>query len=65
MVTSATGKYSRDVISPSLLEKIRLSINKPLNADFDLGMSDWMDLPPNTVLDDKKISSDGTPPSKR
>ena len=52
MASSATGRYSRDVISPSLLEKIRLSIKKPLDPDFDLGMSDWMDPPPNTALDD-------------
>ena len=56
MATSATGKYSRDIISPSLLEKTHLSINIPLDPDFNLGMSDWMDPPPNTTLDDKENS---------
>lgn len=64
--SSATGKYSRDVVSPSLLQRIALS-NKPLNPNFDLGMNDWMDPPPNIVLHNKENSdsTDAAPPSKR
>ena len=62
--SSATGQYSRDVVSPSLLQRIGLS-NKPLNPNFDLGMNNWMDPPPNIVLHNKENSDspDAAPPS--
>ena len=39
--------------------------NKLLNPNFDLGMNDWMDPPPNTVLHNKENSdsTDAAPPS--
>ena len=61
---SCAGNYSREVISPSLLKRINsIPLNRPLNPNFDLGMGDWMDPPPNSALCDKENSS--APPAKR
>ena len=60
---SRAGNYSREVVSPSLLKRIGSS-NRLLNPDFDLGMGDWMDPPPNAALGDKENSSNAAPPFK-